>query len=46
MIARMEKATAVMLTELIAYLHDQFLEQSCKINGFCQFILNPALNTS
>lgn len=46
MIMHMDQATAMILTQLIAYLHDQFSEQSCKIKGFWQFILNPALNAS
>lgn len=46
MIVHMDKATAMMLMQLITYLQDQFSEQSCKIKGFCQFILNPALNAS
>lgn len=43
MIMHMDQATAMILTQLIAYLHDQFSEQSCNIKGFWQFILNPAL---
>lgn len=46
MIMHMDKATAVMLTPLITYLHDQISDQSCKIKVFCQFVLNPALNAS
>lgn len=37
MIVHMAKATAMMLTQLTAYLHDQFSEQSYKIKGFWQF---------
>lgn len=36
----------MMLIQLITYVHDEFSQQSRKIKGFCQFILNRPLNVS